>query len=132
MARSGFDHLVCGQGSVLLHYLFAAVQEADVAIEQWLVSDAKASGLGTGCAFQAFTMWKLLSALEFASMAGARNISWQSVEACIRASPVSFRMSHVPFQKYHVFSRASHLIRTLLGYVLGTRWTLIVYMCKSS
>ena len=58
------------------------------------MADAKASGLGTGCSFQAFAIWKMLSGSEFARMAGARNISWQSVEAQIRASPASFRMRY--------------------------------------
>jgi hypothetical protein len=63
-------------------------------MEQWLVADAKASGLGTGCAIQAFTMWKLLSASEFARMAGARAISWQTVEARIQAEPFSARFRY--------------------------------------
>jgi hypothetical protein len=81
-------------GYVLLHCQFAAVRESEAAIEQWLVADAKASGLGTGCTLPAFATWKLLSALQFARMAGARNISWQTVEARIRASPIQLSMQY--------------------------------------
>jgi hypothetical protein len=81
-------------GCVLLHYIAAVVREAEPAMEQWLVADAKASGLGTGCAIQALAIWKMLSASEFARMADARAISWQTVEARIRVSPVNYRMRY--------------------------------------
>jgi hypothetical protein len=95
VARSGFDFLLSmGFGYALLHYHFAVEREAESAMEQWLVADAKASGLGTGCAYQVFAMWKMLSTLEFARMAGARAISWQTVEARIRVSPVEIRFRY--------------------------------------
>ena len=95
MARSGMDNFVgFNIGYVLLHCRFAAVRESEAAMEQWLVADAKASGLGTGCTFPAFSTWKLLSASGFSRMAGARAISWQSVEARIRASPVQYSMRY--------------------------------------
>jgi hypothetical protein len=95
IARSGFDTFVCfNVGYVLLHQKMAAVRASEAAMEQWLVADAKASDLGTGCTFPAFATWKLLSALEFSRMAGARNISWQTVETRIRASPVQLSMRY--------------------------------------
>jgi hypothetical protein len=95
VARSGWDFtLSFGMGYVSLFYRFAVVREAEPAMEQWLVADAKASGLGTGCTFQAFAMWKMLSASEFARMAGVRTISWQTVEARIRAEPSTIRMRY--------------------------------------
>jgi hypothetical protein len=94
IARSGFDFTLIGLGYISLHCQFAVIREAEPAMEQWLVTDAKASGLGTGCAIQPFTIWKLLSASEFARMASARAISWQTVEARIRASPVQFSMRY--------------------------------------
>jgi hypothetical protein len=95
IARAGFDMLTClNVGYVLLHCRFATVRESEAAMEQWLVADAKASGLGTGCTLPAFFTWKLLSASDFSRMAGARAISWQTVEARIRASPVQFSMRY--------------------------------------
>jgi hypothetical protein len=79
-------------GYVMLHCRSAAVRESEPVMEQWLAADAKASDRGTGCGEQVLSTWGLLAPAEFARMAGARAISWQSIEA--RIAPVVYRMRY--------------------------------------